>query len=347
MSALRGRKVVAFGELLLRLNPPGYERIVQCGSFEARFTGAEANAAALLASLGHRACAVSKVPETELGQACVNYLRRFGIDTEYVVRGGSRLGLFYLESGAAQRASLVIYDRAASAFSELSAADLDWDAILSGCSWLHFSGTAPAAGGDAVISVLREGLGLARGRGIAVSCDLNYRSKLWSPQEAREVMTELVRDVDVLIGNEEDAITVFGLDSPGIDVAQGELAVESYRSVAAQLVERFGLKVVATTLRTSVSASANRWRGLLFDGERHYTSREYEISPIVDRVGGGDSFSAGLIHGLLEDLGRQETLEFATAASCLKHSIIGDFNLVSRGEIEALIAGDASGRIRR
>jgi len=340
-------KIVAFGELLLRLEPPGHERLVQASTFEVRFTGAEANLAAMLASLGHEACAVSKVPDTAVGQACVNYLRRFGVGVEHVVRGGSRLGLFYLEHGAAQRPSVVVYDRAGSSFGELRAGELDWDGILTGARWLHFSGTAPAAGGMGATAALREGLEAARSRGVTVSCDLNYRSKLWSPAAARQVMTSLMPFVNVLIGNEEDAVTVFGLESRGIDVTRGELAVDSYRAIAAQLVGRFGFDYVGTTLRTSISASANRWGALLHDGTGHYASREYLIEPVIDRVGGGDSFSAGLILGLVEGLGPQATVELAAAASCLKHSIVGDFNLVTREEIEALLAGDESGRIRR
>jgi 2-dehydro-3-deoxygluconokinase len=240
----------------------------------------------------------------------------------------------------------VIYDRAHSAFRELHAGELDWDQILAGADWLHFSGTAPAAGAG-VVAALRDGLEAARAAGVTVSCDLNYRARLWSPGEAREVMSSLMPYVDVLIGNEEDALVVFALEAPGIDVTRGELAAGSYRAVAAQLVEQFGLRYVATTLRTSISASANRWSGLLFDGREHHASREYQISPIVDRVGAGDSFSAGLIFGLLERWEPRACVEFAAAASCLKHSIAGDFNLVTRDEIETLLGGDESGRIRR
>lgn len=339
-------RVIVFGDLLLRLNTLGYERLAQANTFEVRYTGAEANVAAMLASLGVRADVVSRVPANEIGQACINYLRRFGIDTRHIMRGGERLGLFYLESGASQRASTVVYDRKDSTFSEIGAADVDWRDVLRGADWLHFSGTAPAMG-EGVAAALREGLAYAAACGITVSCDLNYRARLWSPEQAGRVMSDLMPHVDVLIGNEEDAITVFGLDEPGIQVIQGKLEMASYRRIAEELMQRFECKYVATTLRKSMSASANRWSGILFDGKEQYVSREYEISPIVDRVGAGDSFSAGLIFGLLEGWAPQRVLDFAVAGSCLKHTIVGDFNLVTRREIEMLLDGDVSGRIRR
>jgi 2-dehydro-3-deoxygluconokinase len=338
--------MVAFGELLLRLNPPSHERIVQASHFEVRFTGAEANVAVLLAGLGAEAACVSRVPATEIGQACVDFLRRFGVDTRHILRGGERLGLFYLETGVAQRPSKVIYDRDHSALRSVERAELDWPTILEGASWFHFSGTAPALG-DRVQAVLREGLELARARGIRVSCDLNYRARLWSPDQARASMTSLMPLVDVLIGNEEDAGIVFGIRAEGSDVTRGDLVVSSYQRVAERLMETFGFGHVATTLRTSLSASVNRWAGLLYDGHEHHLSRSYEISPIVDRVGGGDSFSAGLIFGLAQGWAPQDCLEFAVAASCLKHSVPGDLALISRAEIDALLAGDASGRVQR
>ncbi len=339
-------RMVAFGELMLRLNPRGHERIVQASEFEVRFTGAEANVAVLLAGLGIDAACVSKVPTSEIGQACINYLRRFGVDTAHVARGGERLGLFYLEAGAAQRASKVIYDRDHTALRSAGPGDFDWDVILDGADWFHFSGTAPASG-ESVRAVLGEGLAMAKERGIQVSCDLNYRAKLWSPEEARKAMTGLMPYVDVLIGNEEDATTVFGIPAEGSDVVRGKLVVASYHRVAEQLAEMFDLRFVATTLRTSISATVNNWAGLLYDGTDHHVSRTYEINPIVDRVGGGDSFSAGLIYGFLQGMGAKSCVEFAAAASCLKHSVPGDFALLSLAEIEALVAGDASGRVQR
>ena len=338
--------MVAFGELLLRLNPPGQQRIRQAESFELRYTGAEANVAVSLVNFGMSAYAVSKVPDNEVGRSCLDHLRRFGVNVDHVRFGGERLGLFYLETGASQRPSRVIYDRAHSAFAESGPEDYDWDEILRDKDWLHFSGTAPALG-TGVVRALEEGLEAAKRRRITVSCDLNYRAKLWSPEEAGRVMTGLMPLVHVLFGNEEDAEKVFGIRAGGSDVAGGKLVVESHKVVADQLAHRFGLKYVATTLRESISASANRWAGLLFDGEQHYLSRQYLIDPIVDRVGGGDAFAAGLIYGLLSGLDPQACVEFAAAASCLKHSIVGDFNVASVPEVAALVAGDATGRVQR
>jgi 2-dehydro-3-deoxygluconokinase len=340
------RKVVVFGELLMRLTPKGLNRFIQADEFEVRYTGAEANAGVSLVNYGMEAYAVSKVPASDIGQACINYLSRFRVNTDFIARGGERLGLFYLETGAAQRASSIIYDRGHSAIRDSRPEDYDWKRICGGKDWLHFSGTAPALG-QSVRDVLLEGLKTARAMGLTVSCDLNYRAKLWTPAEANAVMSSLMPYVDVLIGNEEDADKVFGVKAAGSDVGKGVLVEESYRSVAEQLVKRFGFKKVATTLRESLSASVNRWGGMLYDGGRHYTSARYEINPIVDRVGGGDSFTGGLIYGMLSGFDPQRSLEFAVAASCLKHSIVGDFNLASVREVEALMAGDSSGRVRR
>ena len=340
------KKIVAFGELLLRLTPRGFGRFVQADEFEVRYTGAEANAAVSLANFGMEAYAVSKVPDNEIGQACINYLNRFRVNTDHIARGGERLGLFYLETGAAQRASKIIYDRSHSAIRESKPEDYDWEAICSGKDWFHFSGTAPALG-ENVQRVLEDGLKAAKKHGLTVSCDLNYRAKLWSPQEANRVMTRLVQYVDVLIGNEEDSEKVFGIKAEGSDVARGRLVEDSYKQVAEQLARRFGFKHVATTLRESISASANGWGGLLYDGAKHYLSRRYEINPIVDRVGGGDSFTGGLIYSMLSVFDPQRCVDFAVAASCLKHSILGDFNLVSVKEVETLMGGDASGRVQR
>jgi 2-dehydro-3-deoxygluconokinase len=323
----RAHRAVAFGDLLLRLNPPGVERFVQASTFEARYTGAEANVAAMLASLGVEARVVSKVPRNEIGDACLAYLRGRGIDTSHVARGGDRLAVFYLENGVAQRPSKVIYDRARSSFTEVRLEDVDWSAALEGADWLHFSGTAPAAG-TGVVATLRAGLEAAHANGIRISFDLNYRSRLWSPEEARHVLSELMPHVDVLIGNDEAIATVFGGD-------------------AEQLVERFELSYVATTRRLNLSASANDWSGTLFDGSKDHASPVYEIRPVVDRVGAGDAFSAGIVFGFLEGWEPQRCVDFAAAASCLKHSIVGDFNLAGREEIEALAAGDTSGRIQR
>jgi 2-dehydro-3-deoxygluconokinase len=345
MSARRPR-VVGFGELMLRLNPPGQQRLIQADAFEIRYTGAEANVAVMLAGLGFDTFAVSRVPGHELGQACVNFLRRFGVNTDHVARGGDHLGIMYLEAGAAQRGSKVIYDREHTAIRDAKRDEFDWDTILADADWFHFSGTAPALG-DNVRAVLMDGLTVARERGVTVSCDLNYRAKLWSPEEAQPVMTGLMQYVDVLIGNEEDAAKVFGITAEGSDIVRGDLVLTSYEKVATELARAFDLRYVATTLRTSISASINHWAGMLYDGTRHYVSRSYEIHPVVDRVGGGDSFSAGLIYGLLRGLDMQSCVEWAAAASCIKHSIPGDFNLVSEQEVETLLGGDASGRVQR
>ena len=340
------RKIILFGELLLRLAPRGFGRFLQADEFEVRYTGAEVNAGVSLANFGMEAYAVSRVPDNDIGQACLNYLNRFRVNTDHVSRGGERLGLFYLETGAAQRPSRIIYDRLHSAIRDCGPLDFDWERICEGKDWLHFSGTAPALG-DRVVHALREGLTVAKRHGLKVSCDLNYRAKLWSPEDANRIMTSLMPSVDVLIGNEEDAEKVFGIRATGADVEQGRLDGASYQKVAEQLVRRFGVSMVATTLRESSSASANGWSGLLYDGTRHYLSRRYEISPIVDRVGAGDSFTGALIYALLSGFDRQEAVEFAAAASCLKHSVAGDFNLASVAEVRALMGGHSSGRVQR
>lgn len=340
------KKIVTFGELLMRLAPGGFERITQADAFSVRYTGAEANVAVSLVNFGMEAYVVSKVPDTEVGQACANYLSRFHVNTDFIARGGERLGLFYLETGVAQRPSRVIYDRSRSAITESAPGDYDWPAICRGKDWFHFSGTAPALGPN-VLRALEDGLVAAKSCGLMVSCDLNYRAKLWSPAEARATMTGLMKYVDVLIGNEEDTEKVLGIKAEGSDVAKGRLDDESYARVAERLVREFGFKYVATTLRESISASANGWAGLLHDGQRPYLSRRYLIDPIVDRVGGGDSFSGALISAILMGFEPKRCVDFAAAASCLKHSIPGDFNLSSLREVEALMAGEASGRVQR
>ena len=336
---------VFFGELLMRLGTKRYERLVQANEFEVGYTGAEANAAVSLANYGLTAYVVSAVPDNEIGQACINYVRRFGVNTDHILRMGNRLGTFYLETGASQRPSKVIYDRAASAITELQPGRIDWGRIFDGKCWFHFSGTAPALG-PTMPQVTEEACVAAKKCGLTVSCDLNYRKKLWSRQKAQSVMTRLMEHVDVLIGNEEDSTTVLGVSPVGVDVTSGLLDVDRYKDVATQLHDRFGFRYVATTLRRSISASENGWSGLLSDGKDFYHSRQYDIK-IVDRVGGGDSFSGGLIYGLLMRMAARDAIEFAVAASCLKHSIHGDFNLVSVDEVRALISGDASGRIQR
>ena len=341
----RGTAVV-YGELLLRLEPPGFQRIVQASEFEVRFTGAEANAGVSLVRFGIPTRVVSRVPDTDLGEACLAFLARYGLDTTHVARGGDRLGLFYLETGAAHRPSKVIYDRGATAIRTPVDGDYDWAAIFADARWFHFSGTA-AALGDRAVAVLDEALTAAAAADVTVSCDLNYRAQLWAERDASSVMEPLMDRVDVLIGNEEDAAKVFGVTAKGANVVSGQVDPEAYAGAAELLVQRFGFRYVATTLRGSRSASSNTWAAILSDGDTVWPSRRYEIEPIVDRVGAGDAFSGALIYGMLEGWNEQATVEFATAASCLKHSIPGDFNLVSVDDVRRLLDGDGSGRVLR
>jgi 2-dehydro-3-deoxygluconokinase len=329
-------KVITFGELMLRLAPKGFYRFTQVDEFGATFGGGEANVAVSLANYGVHACFVTKLPDNPIGQSAVNSLRRYGVDTSYIVRGGDRIGIYYLEKGASQRGSLCIYDRAHSAIQEASAADFDWAEIFKGASWFHLTGITPALGGN-LVDICVEACKAARRAGITVSCDLNYRGKLWTREQARRAMTEICKYVDVCISNEEDANT---------DIAGGKLSRDGYESVAKQLADRFGFKKVAITLRTSISATFNNWSALLYDGHDFCFSREYEMF-IVDRVGGGDSFGGGLIYSLLAGKSTQEAVDFAVAASCLKHTIEGDFNMVTAGEVEKLAGGNASGRVQR
>jgi len=338
-------KVVTFGEIMLRLAPEGYERFVQASSFGASYGGGEANVAISLAGFGVDTAFVTKLPKHEIGQAAVNTLRAFGVDTSGIIRGGDRVGIYFLEKGASQRASKVIYDRANSSVSKASPADFDWKYIFEGASWFHFTGISPALG-DNVADITLAALKTARAQGLTVSCDLNYRKNLWSREKAGEVMSRLVPFVDICIANEEDASDVFGIKSADSNISSGELNREGYREVAKKLSERFGFKKVAITLRESISANDNNWAGMLYDGKDFCFSKTYPIH-IVDRVGGGDSFGAGLIYGALQGWTSADTLEFAVAASCLKHSIEGDYNLVSVDEVKKLAGGDASGRVVR
>jgi len=339
------KRIITFGEIMMRLNPEGYLRFLHADKFEASYAGGEANVAVSLANYGMDAAFVSKVPSHEIGQNSVNALRHFGVDTQHMVRGGSRLGLYYVEKGASQRASKVIYDRAGSAIALAEPSDFDWDAIFEGADWFHWTGITPALGGN-LPQICLEACKAAKAKGVKISCDLNYRKKLWTTQQAREVMSELVKYVDVCIANEEDAKDVFGIEAEGTDINAGKLNHEGYISVAKQICERFGCEKVAITLRSSLSANDNDWAGMLYDGEQAYFSPSYRIH-IVDRVGGGDSFGGGLIYGLLSGKAPQDAINFAVAASCLKHTIEHDFNLVSVAEVESLAAGNASGRVQR
>ncbi len=338
-------RVITFGELMLRLSPEGYGRIVQADRFNVTYGGGEANVAVSLANFGVDASFVSKIPEGEIGQAAINSLRRFGVDVKNVVRGGNRLGIYFLEKGASQRPSKVIYDRAHSAIAEASPKDFDWNAVFEGAGWFHFTGITPALS-DSVAEACLDAVKAAKAHGVTVSCDLNYRKKLWSREKAGQVMDELCKYVDVLIANEEDAADVFGIKSEGTSVTSGVVNTEGYKEVARKLTERFGFKFVSITLRTSISASDNKWAAMLFDGKEYFISKSYNVH-IVDRVGGGDSFGAGLIYSMLKGKSCQDAVEFAAAASCLKHSIEGDYNMVTPDEVEKLAGGDGSGRVQR
>ena len=338
-------KVVTFGEIMLRLAPNGYYRFFQNDQMQATFGGGEANVAVSLANFGLESAYVTKLPKHAIGQAAVDSLRYFGVDTSKITRGGDRVGIYYLEKGASQRGSVCIYDRAYSAISMAQPGDFDWDAIFDGADWFHFTGITPALG-ENVAALCKEACEAAKSRGVKISCDLNYRGKLWTREQAREVMTDLCRYVDVCISNEEDAKDVFGIEAENTDIYGGKLNHEGYKSVAKQLAEMFGFEKVAITLRSSISASDNDWAGMLYDGKDCCFSKSYHLH-IVDRVGGGDSFGAGLIYALLTGKTSQQAIEFAVAASALKHAVEGDFNRVSVAEVEKLAGGDGSGRVQR
>lgn len=339
------KRIVCFGEIMLRLAPEGYYRFFQNDRMQATFGGGEANVAVSLANYGMDASYVTKLPSHAIGQAAVNSLRALGVDTKDIVRGGERVGIYYLEKGASQRGSVCIYDRAYSAIQLAKREDFDWDKILDGADWFHFTGITPAIGGD-LVNICLDACKKAKEKGVKISCDLNYRGKLWTREEARKAMTELCKYVDVCISNEEDAKDVFGIEAENTDIYGGKLDKEGYKSVAKQLMDTFGFEKVAITLRSSISASDNDWAGMLYDGENYCFSKEYHLR-IVDRVGGGDSFGGGLIYALLSGKDTQAAIEFAVAASALKHSIEGDYNRVGVSEVEKLAGGDGSGRVQR
>ena len=338
-------KVITFGEVMLRLVPHNYLRFVQAEDFEATFGGGEANVAVSLAGFGVDAAFVTKLPSHEIGQMAVNSLRRYGVDTSLITRGGSRVGIYYMEKGASQRPSKVIYDRAGSSIATAKKEDFNWEEIFKGADWFHFTGITPALNPD-VAEICLDACRAAKAAGLTVSCDLNYRKKLWTREEARATMTKLVPFVDVCISNEEDAHDVFGIDAENTDIDGGKLNHEGYKSVAKQLADKFGFKKVAITLRTSISANDNDWAAMLYDGEDYVFSKSYHMH-IVDRVGGGDSFGAGLIYSQLMGYSSKDSIEYAVAASCLKHSIEGDYNFVSVDEVKALAGGSGSGRVQR
>lgn len=338
-------KVVTFGEIMLRLAPEGYLRFTQADKFGVVYGGGEANVSVSLANYGLDSAFVTKLPKHEIGQSAINALRRFGVDTSMIVRGGDRVGIYFNEKGASQRPSKVIYDRAHSAIAEASREDFDWDKIFEGANWFHFTGITPALN-PTVAEICLDACKAAKAHGVKISCDLNFRKKLWTREMARETMTKLCEYVDVCISNEEDAHDVFGIDAENTDIAGGKLNHEGYKSVARQLAEKFGFEKVAITLRSSISANDNDWAALLYDGKEYCFSKSYHMH-IVDRVGGGDSFGGGLIYASLMGYSTQDTVEFAVAASCLKHSIEGDFNMVSVDEVKALAGGNGTGRIQR
>ena len=338
-------KVVTFGEIMLRLAPEGYLRFTQAETFGAVYGGGEANVSVSLANYGIDSAFVTKLPKHDIGQCAVNALRKFGVDTSMIVRGGDRVGIYFNEKGASQRPSKVIYDRAHSAIAEAKPEDFDWANIFKGVDWFHFTGITPALN-PTVAAICLDACKAAKENGVKISCDLNFRKKLWSREQACQTMTELCKYVDVCISNEEDAHDVFGIDAENTDIAGGKLNHDGYKSVARQLAEKFGFEKVAITLRSSISANDNDWAALLYDGKEYCFSKSYHMH-IVDRVGGGDSFGGGLIYACLNGYSTQDAVEFAVAASCLKHSIEGDFNMVSVDEVKALAGGNGTGRIQR
>ena len=339
------KKIITFGELMLRLAPDGYYRFLQADTYGATYGGGEANVAVSLANFGLNPYFVSKMPKHEIGQAGVNSLRKYGVDTSFVTRGGDRVGIYFLEKGASQRPSKVIYDRAGSSIATAVKADFNWDEIFKDACWFHFTGITPAIS-DTLAEICLDACKAAKAKGITVSCDLNYRNKLWSKEKAGKVMGEICKYVDVCIANEEDSSDVFGIKASNTDITSGKVSHDGYKEVAAELKKRFGFQKVAITLRSSISANDNRWSAMLYDGKDFFFSKEY-LMHIVDRVGGGDSFGAGLIYSLVSGYSSKDAIEFAVAASCLKHSIEGDYNQVSVDEVKKLAGGDASGRVQR
>jgi len=339
------KKVVTLGEIMLRLSTPDHKRFVQADSFDVTYGGGEANVAAALCNYGLNGTFITKVPNNAIGQAAINHLRRYGVDTQYIAKGGDRLGIYFLETGASMRASQVIYDRAGASIAEVSVSEFDFDKIFDGADWFHTTGITPALS-DKCTVLAEAALKAAKEKGITTSIDLNYRKKLWSKDKAREVMTRLCQYVDVCIGNEEDAETTLGFKPAGTDVTKGELNVEGYKSIFKQMKDKFGFKHVASTLRESHSASDNGWSALVYDGKDFYHTRQYDVR-IVDRVGSGDSFASGFIYGLVTGMPMKEAAEFGVAASALKHTIPGDLNHATLSDVKDLMKGDASGRVQR
>jgi len=342
---MKKMQIVTFGEIMLRLAPHFNERLIQSREFQATYGGGEANVAASLAVFGNDASFVTRLPDNPIGNAAENSLRSLGVNTEYIIRGGNRVGIYFLEHGASIRPSNVVYDRKDSSLSSILPDMIDWDAVFHGKDWFHITGITPALSESAAATSL-VAVKAAREKGLKVSCDLNYRKKLWTREEANKTMRQLLKYVDVIVANEEDAADVFGIHAEKSNITSGELSVSGYESVARQLAELSGAELVAITLRESISASDNNWSAIMYDGTKLFTSRKYPIH-IVDRVGGGDSFGAGLIHSLLQKWNMQESLEFAVAASALKQTIPGDINLATVQEVLNVVKGDISGRVQR
>lgn len=339
------KKVITLGEIMLRLSPPGYQRFMQAESFDVVYGGGEANVAVSLANYGMDAYFLSKLPKNPIGDSALNHLRRFGVHTDYIARGGNRVGIYFLEKGVSMRPSKVVYDRAETAISQAVPDDFDFDKIFAGADWFHFTGITPALSDEAAV-LTKEALKAAKKYGVTISVDLNYRKKLWSPEKAKKVMTDLMQYVDVCIGNEEDAEKTLGFKPGKTNVTDAKLDLDGYKDIFKSMMKEFNFKYIATTLRESYSASDNGWAALIYDGTEFHQSQKYDIR-IVDRVGGGDSFAGGLIYSFLSGKDFKEALDFAVAASALKHTICGDFNMVTIDEVNSLVGGDGSGRVQR
>ncbi len=339
------KKVVTLGEIMLRLSTPDYKRFVQADTFDITYGGGEANVSAALCNYGLNGTFVSKVPNNAIGQSAINHLRRYGVDTQFVARGGDRLGIYFLETGASMRASQVIYDRAGASIADVNASEFNWDKIFEGAEWFHTTGITPALS-DKAAQLTLDALKAAKAKGITTSIDLNFRKKLWTKEKAREVMTGLCEFVDVCIGNEEDADLCLGFKAANTDVTKGELNLDGFKDVFKQMKEKFGFKFIASSLRESHSASDNGWSALVYNGTDFYHTKQYEVR-IVDRVGSGDSFASGLIYGLVTGMPMNEAAEFGVAASAIKHTIPGDLNHATLSDVKDLMKGDGSGRVQR
>lgn len=339
------KKVVTLGEIMLRLSTPDFKRFVQADTFDITYGGGEANVSAALCNYGLQGVFVTKVPNNPIGQSAINHLRRYGVDTSFIARGGDRLGIYFLETGASMRASQVVYDRAGASIAEAEINEFDFDKIFEGADWFHTTGITPALS-DKAAALTEAALKAAKAKGLTTSIDLNYRKKLWSKEKAREVMTKLCQYVDVCIGNEEDAETTLGFKAAKSDVTKGELNLDGYKDVFKQMKDKFGFKFIASSLRESYSASDNGWSALVYDGSDFYHTKKYNVR-IVDRVGSGDSFASGLIYGLVTGMPMPDAAEFGVAASALKHTIPGDLNHATLNEVKDLMKGDGSGRVQR